>query len=106
WFVAEAGDLARGIDLHTTAPGAVVRVSPADGRPLSPQAIRLQRDGRAIPDAQAFAARHDTAALRAAGLEVPDGSAVVRLAPGLGKGAFRLQVDGSRGRSLVHVFEP
>jgi hypothetical protein len=107
WFVADAGELARGVDVSTTAPGAVIRLSPADGRArIDPGAVRLRKAGKAIADAQAFAQRHDAATMRAAGLDVPDGSAVLRIAADQGAGTFRLQVPAATGRTLVHVFEP
>src|SRR5688572_26940566 len=48
WLLVDAAELARGIDLQTTAPGAVVRLSPADGRAIDPGAVRLAKSGRAI----------------------------------------------------------
>jgi hypothetical protein len=107
WFVAEAGELARGIDVQTTAPGVVIRLSPAEGgAAIDPAAVRLSKAGRVVADPLAFAQRHDAATMRAAGMDVPDGSAVVRIAAGQGAGTFRLQVAQASGRTLVHVFEP
>jgi hypothetical protein len=106
WLLADAGELARGIELRTTAPGAVIRLSPTDARTtILPKAVRLAKAGRPLADALAFSQRHDAAAMRAAGLDVPDGSAVLRIAPMHGAGAFRLQAQ-AEGRVLVHVYEP
>lgn len=113
WRLVDAAELERGIDLQTTAPGAVVRLSPADGKAIDPAAIRLSTrtattaGARETPIAAplAFEQRHDAAAMRAAGLDVPDGSAVVRIAKSHGAGTFRLQAPAS-GRTLVHVYEP
>src|SRR5688572_11565141 len=91
WLLVDAAELARGIDVSTTAPGAVIRLSPADGRTIDPDAVRLAKAGRAIAAPLAFAQRHDAATMRAAGLDVPDGSAVVRIAAAQGAGTFRLQ---------------
>lgn len=105
WRLVDADELKRGIELQTTAPGAVVRLSPADGRTIDPAAVRLEKSGRPIAAPLAFEQRHDAATMRAAGLDVPDGSAVVRIAPVHGAGTFRLAAPAA-GRTLVHVFEP
>lgn len=105
WFLVEGVELKRGIDVQTTAPGAVVRLSPADGAAIDPAAVRLAKAGTPIAAPLAFDQRHDAAAMRAAGLDVPDGSAVVRIAGHLGAGTFRLAAPAG-GRTLVHVYEP
>lgn len=108
WYVvADAAELRRGIAIDTTAPGAVIRVSPADGvRPVTPAHLRVLKDGRLIPQPETFQRANDAAQLKAAGMDVPDGSAIVQLAEVHGDGRFQLQLPQASGRHLVHVFEP
>src|SRR5690606_41453001 len=48
----------------------------------------------------------DEDALRAAGMQVPQGSVVVRLADDIKAGAIELIAPTAQGGYLVHVFEP
>lgn len=107
WLVAEAGQLRRGLDIDTTAPGAVIRISPETGaRPVPAGGVRVGRGGRWLAEAESFQRRAAAAELRAAGMAVPEGSVVLQLAASHGRGRFQLQVPEARGRYLVHVFEP
>src|SRR5688572_6168019 len=69
WFAqVDAAQLRRGLVIDTTAPGAVVRLSPlGTSAPVAPAALELSRGGRTVPAAQAFAHRSDAVALQAAG---------------------------------------
>jgi hypothetical protein len=107
WLQVDAAQLRGGVEIDTSAPGALIRISPASGTvAVAAGALRLSRDGREIEQSKAFAQLASSEALRAAGMEVPQGSAVVRLAPDLGKGRFRLRLPQAQGRHLLHVFEP
>ncbi|WP_363797184.1 DUF4785 domain-containing protein [Lysobacter firmicutimachus] len=103
WQEADGAELQRGLDLSTSAPGALIRVSPVAGAAQVPaDAVQLRRAGRPV----ALAQRNDAAQLQAAGLQVADGSAAVQLAAEAGPGHYALQVAQARGRYLVHVYEP
>lgn len=106
WLQADGEQLRRGIDLDTSAAGALVRISPAKGGAVPIDALRLIRDGQRLEGRRAFAQLADARALQAAGMDVPHGSVVARLAPDLGQGRFHLQLAGASGNYLVHVFEP
>ena len=107
WLQVDAAQLRRGVEIDTSAPGALIRLSPTSGTAaVAPGALHLSRDGREIDQTKAFAQLASSDELRAAGMEVPQGSAVLRLAPELGKGRFRLQLPQAQGRHLLHVFEP
>jgi hypothetical protein len=108
WFAqVDATQLQRGVAIDTTAPGAVVRLSPlGKSAAVVPSALELRRDGKRIDPARAFAHRHDTAQLQAAGFDPGPGSVVARLAPELGAGRFEVRDAQARGRYLLHVFEP
>lgn len=107
WALAEASELQAGLTIDTTAPGALIRVSPATGsRAVAPGQLHMLRDGKRIAEPESFQRRANSAQLKAAGMDVPDGSSIVQLAPELGKGRFQVQVAEAKGRYLVHVFEP
>ena len=108
WFAQlDAADLQRGVRIDTTAPGAVVRLSPlGKAAPVKPAAVELRKDGRAVDAAQAFASRADATQLQAAGFDPGAGSVVARIAPELGAGRFEVRLAQADGRYLLHVFEP
>jgi hypothetical protein len=103
WQTVEGAELQQGVALKTTAPGAVIRISPARGSaPLAVAGIRVNGNGMATRLEQAT----DADALRAAGMDVDAGSAVVKLAKEHEAGVYSLRATNARGRYLVHVFEP
>ena len=107
WIQADAAELQRGLSIDTTAPGAVIRLSPVDGRAaVDPSLLQVSKAGRRIAQPQSFQRSANAAQLRAAGMDVPDGSAVVQLAREHGQGRFQLQLPKARDRYLVHVYEP
>ena len=108
WTDVSASELQRGIALPLTAPGAVIRLSPSDVQrgKLSADGIRLRIGGRSKDAAQARRRIAGTQSLRAAGMDVPDGSTVLQLDPTVGAGEATLQAPAASGRYVVHVFEP
>ncbi|MFY2765063.1 DUF4785 domain-containing protein [Arenimonas sp. MALMAid1274] len=107
WTLVDASEMKRGVAIDTSAPGAVVRVSPALGTAkVSPDDLRVLRNGKLIPEPQGFQRKATTEQLQQAGMDVPDGSAVVQLADAHGQGRFQLQLAKASGQYLVHVFEP
>ena len=66
----------------------------------------MLKNGRLIAEPQTFQRKTNAAQLKAAGMDVPDGSAVVQLAKEQGQGRFQVQLADAKGRYLVHVFEP
>lgn len=107
WTVADASVMKRGLAIDTSAPGAVVRISPVMANAqVSPGEIRVLRNGKLIPEAQSFQRKATTEQLQRAGMDVPDGSAVVQIAETNGQGRFQLQLEKASGEYLVHVYEP
>ena len=107
WTQVDAAELQRGISIDTTAPGAVIRLSPVGGRAaVDPSLIRVSKAGRSIAQPQSFQRTANAAQLRQAGMDVPEGSAIVQLAKEHGQGRFQLQLPKARDRYLVHVYEP
>jgi len=107
WAQVDASELARGYDIDTTAPGAVIRISPARGAtPVAMDKVQVLRNGRAIAQPESFQRQADAKQLQAAGMDISEGSAVLQLAEGNGQGRFQLKLAKASGRYLVHVFEP
>lgn len=109
WKDVDGAALARGVTIHTTAPGALVLISPAgDGsRAVAPGALQVRQAGRAIAAKDATVALASQAALEAAtGTGFAPGALGFQLRPALGAGAFDLQLADARGRYVVHVREP
>jgi hypothetical protein len=107
WTEVDAAKLQRGLPIDTTAPGAVVRLSPiGKAAALTPSALQLGRNGKALAAGVAFAHRADAEQLRAAGFDAGAGAAVVQVSPSLGAGRFELRMASAEGRYLLHVYEP
>ncbi|MGO4701279.1 DUF4785 domain-containing protein [Dyella sp. 2RAB6] len=107
WREVSDTELQRGVELSTTAPGAIIRLSPGQGGArLQPADLRLQVGGKRF-DGNA-ATRHvaDTEQLKAAGMEATDASMALQLRPDLGAGRTTLQAPTARGRYVVYVYEP
>ena len=103
WQTVDATELERGVEVSTSAPGAIIRVSPAHaGAPVDVDALRVTRGGRAV----ALARRNDGAQLRAAGMQVSERAAAVQLADTAAAGRYRLQMPEASGQYVVHVYEP
>lgn len=110
WVDATGEDLAKGIDLPLTAAGAVIRISPLvpDAKVrIAPEGIELALDGNPL-DASAIARLADGAALKAAGLDVPEASLAFKLGPEVGAGSLKLGVGAlpADEHMVIHVFEP
>lgn len=109
WRYVDGAELARGLSIETTAPGALLLISPdtASTTAVGPQDVRVLRAGRALPAEASIRALAPQAALEdATGARFAPGALGFRLAPELGTGRFDVQVAGAQGRYVVHVREP
>lgn len=108
WSNVSAADLRAGFKLTTTAPGALIRLSPQGGAgaALDPAGVLIRNGGKSLRADAASTAVADTRALRSAGMDVPDGTLAFRLAPTFGHGDIEVAAPHAQGRYLVHVFEP
>jgi hypothetical protein len=111
----DGAELSAGVDLVTTAPGAVVQVRPlanGDARALpaiAPDALVIvDAAGLEHPASEAFVAMDDGTALRDAGAAFGPGVAVGVLARGLGAGDLGLRASGlaEDATLLLSVHEP
>jgi hypothetical protein len=109
WRDVDGATLARGLRLHTTAPGALVLISPAgpDSLAVARDALQVRQAGRVLAAGEATVALAPQAALEdATGTRFAPGALGFRLSPALGVGEIELQVTGAQGRYVVHVREP
>ena len=103
WQTVDAAELQRGVDIDLSAPGALIRVSPGRGaRTLTANDLQLAGKGR---PARLEKTASD-AELRAAGMDVEAGTAMVRVGRENARGRYQLRIPQARGRYVVHVFEP
>ncbi|MBK7042634.1 MAG: DUF4785 family protein [Rhodanobacteraceae bacterium] len=111
WTRVPAAELATGTTLHTTAKGALIRLSPVSGeaksvQPISADDIVLHAQGKAIQGRAAMANAADDAELKMAGTDFPDGTMAFQLRDDLGFGAMTLAMPKAASDYLVHVYEP
>ena len=102
WQTVDASELARGIDVTLTAPGAVILVSPVRGSAaMDASDLRLSSGGKAVRLESGASGTE----LMASGMPVEAGSVTAKVVGG-GRGTYTLQSADARGRYVVHVFEP
>lgn len=109
WTLVDASELKAGFRIDTTAPGALIRFSPADAAKsavLGIEGLTLRHEGRLLDASQAFVSSANAEALKAAGADFGAGTVAMRIDPRLGDGQFELVAEKAAGRYLVHVFEP
>lgn len=109
WIDASAEDLQRGLVLSTTAKGALVRLSPHGGdaaMAIAPADISVRANGQRYAGKDALRSVANADELAAAGMDVPGGTLVFKLADEVGAGRIELVAANARGAWLVHVFEP
>jgi hypothetical protein len=109
WKRVSASELAAGVALNASAPGAVLRLSPIGARAkgaLDAAALRLRRAGVELQGEAAFDQLADAEQLKAAGVDFPQHTLAFRIDPALGDGEFVLSLPQAGGDVLLHVFEP
>ena len=109
WTTLDAAQLQKGYRFQTTAPGALMRLSPADGAKragLQLSDLDLRMGGKKLDATRDIAVTVDAAQMKAAGVDFGEGTLVFRLAPEAGQGPVQLMAKSARGKYLLHVFEP
>ena len=108
WVDASADQLQQGLALSTSANGALIRLSPHAGNNsvIDASTLSFRANGKLYTANDAVRSAADQDALRAAGMDVPTGSVIVKLADTLGSGRIELIAPTAAGSYLVHVFEP
>lgn len=108
WVDASADQLRQGLALSTSANGALIRLSPHAGNTsvIDASTLTIRSNGKLYANNDGLRSTADQDALRAAGMDVPAGSIVVKLADAVGSGRLELIAATAAGSYLVHVFEP
>lgn len=110
WTDMDANAMREGYRFTTTAPGALVRISPANGAKsgasLQVSDIALHINGRNVDTATAIRTSADAAQMKAAGAQFPEGTLAFRLSQDAGAGQVEMKIGNATGHYLVHVFEP
>lgn len=113
WLDVSSHKLAVGVDISTTAAGAIVRISPmalnGTAVELAMQDISLSIQGNRLNAGQGIESLANQQSLNAAGASFSDGTVAFRLSETVGFGNIKLQVATAAGVSdqfVVHVFEP
>lgn len=108
WSDVGESELRAGIKLTTSAPGALIRLSPQGGSAaaLDPAGVLIRSNGRTLNANDASSAVADAKALRSAGMDVPAGTLAFRLNAAAGSGEMEIAATHAQGRYLLHVFEP
>jgi hypothetical protein len=118
WVEVGGAQLRRGVDVHTTAAGALIRVNPAGAaqiagkaasQAIDPAAFELRAAGRTYAAGQGMELLVSAEQLAASGAPFLEGTSAFRVAKALGAGTLQLalptQADDS-ARYVIHVFEP
>lgn len=108
----KAASLQRGYRIDTTAPGAVIRISPqgdaaarlANGLRVDDLQVEIQ--GRWQPASLAIEGAADAAQLRQAGAPFSEGTLAFRVQSDIAAGAFKLRAGKAQGQYLIQVLEP
>lgn len=108
WTDVTEAQLRAGVKLATTSPQALIRLSPHGGNDaaLDGASVLVRSAGKQRSATEATTQIADTAALRAAGMDVPNGTVVMKLKADVATGGAELAAPNARGSYLVHVFEP
>lgn len=108
WIDANADQLQQGLALATSAKGAVIRLSPHAGNTsvIDASTLLFRSSGKLYTSSDAVRTAAEQDSLRAAGMDVPEGSLAIKLADTLGSGRIELIAPTASGSYLVHVFEP
>lgn len=108
WLNASEAELQRGVSLPTTADAALIRISPHSNNStrLVVDDLVIRAGGRSYSGAEATQSVADAATLRAAGMDVSEGTVIAKLASSVGRGNLQLAAPAARGNYLIHVFEP
>lgn len=109
WTTLDAAQLQKGYRFQTTAPGALLRLSPADNakrRALQLSDLDVRINGKRLDASRDIAVAVDAAQMKAAGVDFGEGTLVFRLSDQAGEGQVQLIAKNAAGNYLLHVYEP
>ncbi|MEO8802275.1 MAG: DUF4785 domain-containing protein [Rudaea sp.] len=107
WSDVGESQLHSGVAFTTTAPGALIRISPQgdSGATLDPASLMIRSNGRVRSANAISSAVADADALQSVGMPVAKGTLAFRLAPSAGMGEMQLSTQQAHGRFLVQVLD-
>ena len=107
WSEVSESELRSGVKFNTTAPGALIRLSPQGGAgaALDAAGVSIRSGGKTLRADAGDAAVADTKTLRSAGMDVTEGTLAMRFSPALGYGELEIAAAHAQGRYLVHVLD-
>lgn len=109
WSLQSAEQLAAGYRFDLGSPGALIRISPAEGtatKALDLAELSLRFNGQELKSGAGILRQAAAEELKALGADFGDGSRVLQLDPALGSGRVELTLKAASGRHLIHVLEP
>lgn len=109
WTDLDASQLKTGYQFQTTAPGALVRLSPtgkAKNQSLKMADLGLRVDGKTLDLTTAVTVSANAAEMKAAGVDFNEGTVVFQLAPETAVGKVELFAKNASGKYLLQVYEP
>lgn len=113
WQTVSASELSKGVDISTTAPGALVRISELgsnkQARGIDPLNLEIETaSGKKFSNGKAMSVKVSPQAMRDAGSPFPDGTAGFKLKPSIGHGKFKIRetkIASSNAQYTLHVFD-
>jgi hypothetical protein len=105
---ASGAELQRGVELTLTAPGDIVRISPAGpaSAAIHADAVQFATGGVQLDAATASSVIASGQQMARAGMPIQHGSSVFKLNARVQPGTARIAAAGARGSYLIQVFEP
>jgi hypothetical protein len=110
WQEVKGSELAQGVSVYTTVPGALVRLSaPSSDKGIGTSAIQVLSQGVLLEQGNGLSALADAEALKATGAPFSDGTIAFQLAENAGSGVFQIRAEHavkSDATYLLQVHEP
>lgn len=108
WMLVSDIELTKGVDIYTTAPGSIVKVSPQSGSiPIDPVDMELRgKSGTSYHGNEAMDLIVGNDQLESSGAPFPRGTSVFRIAAKRGQGHFTLHAPNltPTGQQRYHIY--
>ena len=107
WSDVGESEMHAGVSFTTTAPGALIRLSPQgdSGATLDPASVMIRSNGRVMSANAISSAVADADALQRAGMPAAKGTLAFRLSANAGVGEMQLSTRQAHGRYVVQVLD-
>ena len=109
WENISGNQLAKGVNVNTTAKGALVRLSSNNTNGIDPLALEIETPkGKRLGQGKAMSLKVSPQAMRNAGSPFPNGTTGFQLEPSLGSGKFKIRNPNAADKNAtytMHVFD-